>query len=74
MISHQKATIEVLKKKGPVRVLEFEELNPEAVGFLMALSFVEVMTIAKLADINPFDQPSVEESKKLVLEFLKQTG
>jgi glucose-6-phosphate isomerase len=71
MSSHQKATIEVLRKKASVRVLEFEEFTMETLGFLMMLSFVEVMTIAKLADINPFDQPAVEESKKLVLKYLE---
>ena len=72
MASHQKATIEVLRKKAPVRVLEFEEFNIETIGFLMALSFIEVITIAKLANINPFDQPAVEESKKLVLQYLDE--
>lgn len=70
MMCHQKATIEVLKKKAPVRVLEFEEFNIQTLGFLMMLSFVEVITIAKLANVNPFDQPAVEESKKLVIQYL----
>lgn len=71
MRSHQKATIEVLRKKASVRVLEFEQFNIQTIGFLMMLSFVEVITIAKLAGINPFDQPAVEESKRLVLEYIK---
>ena len=70
MLAHEKATIEVLKKKAAVRVLEFEEFNIETIGFLMMLSFIEVVTIAKLAGINPFDQPAVEESKKLVIDYL----
>ncbi|MDR0942704.1 MAG: hypothetical protein LBM19_03800 [Holosporales bacterium] len=72
MASHQKATIEVLKKKAAVRVLEFDKFTIETIGYLMALSFVEVITIAKLADVNPFDQPAVEESKKLVLQYLNE--
>ena len=72
MLSHQKATIEVLKKVASVRVLEFEELNIETIGFLMMLFFVEVITIAYLEGINPFDQPAVEESKKLVMQYLAE--
>ena len=72
MLSHQRATIEVLRKKAAVRVLEFEEFNIGTIGFLMMLSFVEVVTIAHLAEINPFDQPAVEESKKLVLQYLAE--
>jgi len=70
MRSHQKATIEVLRKKASVRVLEFEQFNIQTMGFLMMLSFIEVITIAKLAGVNPFDQPAVEESKRLALQYL----
>ena len=72
MLSHQKATIECLKKKAAVRVLEFEQFNAECLGFLMMLFFVEVVVIAKVFEINPFDQPAVEESKKLVMKYLSQ--
>jgi glucose-6-phosphate isomerase len=70
MLSHQQATIEVLKEKAFVRVLEFDELNAWTVGYLMALSFVEVITMAGLAGVNPFDQPAVEASKKLAMCYL----
>ncbi|MDR0640660.1 MAG: hypothetical protein LBF65_02975 [Holosporales bacterium] len=63
MLKHQRNTIEVLKKEHPVRVLEFDEFNVETLGFLMMLSIVEVVTLAKLANINPFDQPAVEAAK-----------
>ncbi|MDR3224550.1 MAG: hypothetical protein LBT03_03210 [Holosporales bacterium] len=70
MLAHQNATIEVLREKASVRVLEFEEFTIETLGFLMMLSFIEVIAIAKLAGINPFDQPAVEKSKKLVIQYL----
>ncbi|MDR2458483.1 MAG: hypothetical protein LBD43_00070 [Holosporales bacterium] len=70
MLSHQQATIDVLKEKAFVRVLEFDEFNVWVIGYLMALSFVEVITIAKLAGVNPFDQPAVEASKKLAMCYL----
>lgn len=72
MQAQQRATIDVLRKKASVRVLEFEQLNIQTLGFLMMLSFVEVVVIAKLANVNPFDQPAVEESKKLVLQYLSE--
>jgi glucose-6-phosphate isomerase len=70
MLAHQKATITALKKKAWVREIAFEEINIEVVGYLMMLSFIEALTIAKLANINPFDQPAVEFAKKLVFEAL----
>ncbi|MDR1391104.1 MAG: hypothetical protein LBI95_01905 [Holosporales bacterium] len=72
MISHQKATIETLKKKAAVRVLEFDQFDIENLGILMMTAFIEVISIAKFADINPFDQPAVEQAKMLVFEYLKQ--
>lgn len=70
MRAHQRSIIEVLRKKASVRVLEFEQFNIETLGFLMMLSFIEVVTIAKLAGVNPFNQPDVEEPKKLVLQYI----
>ena len=70
MLAHQSATIEALREVAPVRVLEFERFNIENLGFLMMLSFVEILTIAHLQKINPFDQPAVEMSKKFVNKYL----
>ncbi len=72
MYAHQKATIEVLKKKAHVRVFEFDKLNEEALGYMMMLSFVETIAIANTMNINPFDQPSVEDSKKLAIKYLTE--
>jgi glucose-6-phosphate isomerase len=71
MTCHQLSTIDVLREKGHVRVIEFDEINIRALGTLMASSFVEVITIAKIAGVNPFDQPAVERSKKLALSYLE---
>ena len=71
---HQKSTIEALKSKAQVRVLNFEEINIETIGFLMMLAFVEVVVISMVANINPYDQPAVEEVKILVKKYLSQKG
>ena len=70
MTAHQKATIDVLRKKSKVRVLDFEEFNEFSIGYMMMLFFMEIVTIAEMAKINPFDQPAVEESKKLAMKYL----
>ena len=70
MYAHAKATIQVLKAKAPVRVLEYDEINIATIGELMVKNFIEVLAIAHLANINPFDQPAVEESKRLALQYL----
>lgn len=70
MYAHAKATIKVLKAKAPVRVLEYDKLNISTIAELMAKSFIEILVIAKLANINPFDQPAVEESKRLAIQYL----
>ncbi len=70
MYAHAKATVTVLQKKSPVRVLEFDELNISVLGELMMKNFIETIVIAKLAGINPFNQPAVEESKKLAMQYL----
>ena len=73
MCAHAKATIQVLRAKAPVRVLEYDEINIATLGELMAKNFIEVLVIAHLANINPFDQPAVEESKRLALQYLDKS-
>ncbi|MBQ3945441.1 MAG: hypothetical protein II670_07520 [Alphaproteobacteria bacterium] len=73
MYAHAKATIQVLKAKSPVRVLEYDEINIATLGELMAKNFIEVLVIAHLANVNPFDQPAVEESKHLALQYLNSS-
>jgi glucose-6-phosphate isomerase len=74
MLAHQKATIESLKEKAHVRVFEFEELSEEALGYMMMLSFIETICIADSFEINAFDQPAVEASKKLAIKYLNETN
>jgi glucose-6-phosphate isomerase len=71
MVCHQLSTIDVLREKGHVRVIEFDEINIRSLGTMMALMFVEVITIAKIAGVNPFDQPAVERSKRLAMYYLE---
>ncbi|MDR0553131.1 MAG: hypothetical protein LBG13_03520 [Holosporales bacterium] len=71
MIAHQRATIDVLKNKTLARSFEFEEINESAIGYMMMRFFIETVAIADEFNINPFDQPAVEEVKRLVSKYLE---
>ena len=66
------ATIQTLQnKKLPVRFFELESINEESVGSLMMYFFVETIFSCYLVNVNPFDQPAVEEGKILTKKKLK---
>jgi glucose-6-phosphate isomerase len=67
----QNTTIEALNvKKAPIRVIELNELCEEALSGLMMQMFIETIIIAKIKNINPFDQPGVELRKELTKKYL----
>lgn len=69
--AEQKATLETLIRHGaPVRVFELEALGEEETGALLMHLTLEVIFAAALLNINPFDQPAVEEGKKLARDYL----
>ena len=71
MIAEQKATIDTLKLNNcPLRELKLEQLTPKSLGSLMMHFILETLAMAYLLEVNPFDQPAVEQGKKLALEYL----
>jgi glucose-6-phosphate isomerase len=48
-----------------IRNFEFKEITSHTIGFLMAYSAIEVIFIAKIIGINPFNQEMVERRKAL---------
>ncbi len=67
------ATIQTMKnKKLPMRVLTLDSLSENFMGSLMMFFFLETIFSCFLLDLNPFDQPAVEEGKKLTKIFLKK--
>ncbi len=67
------ATIQTIKNKNlPIRVLILKSLNEKQMGSLMMFFFIETIFSCFLLDLNPFDQPAVEEGKKLTKELLKK--
>ena len=71
MAAEQKATLETLVQKGcPVRLMLLEKLDEEILGALLMHFMLEIMFMAKLFQVNAFDQPAVEEGKVLAREYL----
>lgn len=73
LVAEQKATAETLIRKGcPTRVLRLQRRLDEAtLGALMAHFMVETLMMARLLNVNAFDQPAVEESKVLTREYMR---
>ena len=71
--SEMKATVEVLKKRNlPLRILMIDSIEPKLIGSLMMFFFMETIFGCLLLNTNPFDQPAVEDGKKLIKEFLQK--
>ena len=65
------ATFETLKKKNiPIRMIELESNKEETIGSLLMHFFLETIFTCYLLEVNPFDQPAVEEGKKLAIKYL----
>ena len=48
-----------------VRTFEFEQIQEKEIGFLMTYFAIEIIFIARILGINPFNQEMVEKRKKL---------
>ena len=67
----QRATAETLAKRGrPVRRIELERLDARAMGALFMHFMLETIIAAALLEVDPFDQPAVEEGKILARHYL----
>ena len=66
------ATIKTISnKKIPIRRITLESYNEKYIGSLMMFFFIETIFSCFLLEVNPFDQPAVEEGKKLTNRFLR---
>ena len=62
--AQKKALIKVFKiKKIPFREFKFKKINEETLSELFSYFILETVIVGKLAKINPFDQPAVEQVK-----------
>jgi len=71
----QRATAETLARNGrPVRIIRVPTLDECSLGALMMHYMLETIIAADLLGIDPFDQPAVEEGKKLARQYLAEMG
>ena len=49
-------------------------VNHEQKNLLFSYFILETSIVGKLSKINPFDQPAVEEGKRLTRQFLSEMG
>ncbi len=54
----------------PVRVIQLDQLDEEALGGLMMHYMLETILAARLLGVDPFDQPAVEAGKILTKRYL----
>jgi glucose-6-phosphate isomerase len=71
LAAEQQATLATIAATGaPVRVMELDKLDEAALGSLLAHFTLEIICMAALLEVNPFDQPAVEEGKRLARNYL----
>lgn len=69
--AHQHATIETfVQRQCPTRVLSCPVLDEETIGSLTMHFILETILTGYLMDVDPFDQPAVEDGKKLAIQRL----
>ena len=71
MHAEQDATIDTFKLNNfKFREILLNEINEEAMGTLMAVSIMETIAACIYFEVNPFDQPAVEQGKILTKKYL----
>lgn len=61
----QQATVDTLiQHQCPVRLLHLQKLDAPTLGALAMHVMLETILTAKLLNVNPFDQPAVEDGKR----------
>ena len=69
--SQQRATAETLARNSrPVRVIHSQVLDEQTMGALLMHFMIETILMAHLLEVDPFDQPAVEEGKLLARSYL----
>ena len=70
----QRATAETLVQNGcPTRVLTLDRVDEAGIGSVMMHFMAETIIAAGMLDIDPFDQPAVEQGKVLARQYLSAT-
>ena len=73
MEAEQRATIDTFKKKNfSFREIFIPKIDEKNIGKLLSLSIIETIASCVYLDVNPFDQPAVEQGKILTKKYLKK--
>lgn len=73
--AEQRATAATLmNKRCPVRVFRLPRLDERALGALFMHFMLETILVGYALDIDPFDQPAVEDGKVLTRKYLSDLG
>ena len=74
LLAEYRATRETLTRHHrPNRSFALDTHDPAAIGALMQLLEIEIVAMAELLQVDAFDQPAVEEGKRLAREYLAGT-
>ena len=72
MEAEQRATIETFKLNNfSFREIFIPKIDEKNLGKLLTLSIIETIASCVYSDVNPFDQPAVEQGKILTKKYLK---
>ena len=73
MDAEQRATAETLiRNNRPTRIFRLSSLDERMMGALMMHFMLETIIAAHLLNVDPFDQPAVEEGKILTRDYLAE--
>ena len=69
--AEKEATFQTFIKKGiPTRMINLNNTNEMNIGSLLMHFILETIYTCYFLDIDPFNQPAVEEGKKLAIKYL----
>ena len=74
MYAEQKSILNILiKKKLPVREIYCNQMNEFTIGQLLAYFMMETIAACHFIDVDPFNQPAVEQVKILIKKYLSNS-
>ena len=76
IISAQKKALKVIlrRKNIPFRDFKLSNCNEKTLSIIFTFFIIETILIGKSLNINPFNQPAVEQVKILTKKFLKESN
>jgi glucose-6-phosphate isomerase len=71
--AHARGTADALAARGrPVRSMRLDAVDEESLGALMMHFMLETIIAAHMLEVNPFDQPAVEEGKVRARRYMEE--